>query len=116
MELLRKNRCRFGAENLKIVPGTTPEACRCLLLPTLLSAAAPVISVKLSVSCLKNPQVGIVTTAVTLESISELTSIVKELSFANTDYEVISLTVSKDNIAGGYHLVRGQNPVYIFSI
>ena len=54
LELLRENRHRFGAENLKIVPGTAPEPVAVsLLLPTLLLAAVPVISVRLSTSCEK---------------------------------------------------------------
>ena len=118
LELLRENRHRFGAENLKIVPGTAPEACSSLPPPTHAFIGGSSGNLREIIYLLreKNPQVRVVATAVTLESISELTSIVKELSFANTDYEVISLTVAKDNITGGYHLMRGQNPVYIFSI
>lgn len=108
----------LGLRTLKIVPGTAPEVCSSLPPPTHAFIGGSSGNLREIIYLLreKNPQVRIVATAVTLESISELTSIVKELSFANTDYEVISLTVAKDNITGGYHLMRGQNPVYIFSI
>ena len=115
LELLWENRRRFGAENLKIVPGTAPEACSSLPPPTHAFIGGSSGNLREIIALLqeKNPQVRIVATAVTLESISELTSFVKA---TNTDYEVISLTVAKNQAAGSYQLMRGQNPVYVFSI
>ena len=62
----------------------------------------------------KNPHVRIVATAVTLESVAELTECVKAFPFRET--EAVSLTAARSRKAGAYHLMTGQNPVYIFTM
>ena len=62
----------------------------------------------------KNPNARIVATAVTLESIGELTQCVKDIPFAST--EAVSMSVAKDRKAGPYHLMMGQNPIFIFTM
>ena len=62
----------------------------------------------------KNPRVRIVATAVTLESVAELTECVKAFPFCET--EAVSLTAARSRKAGAYHLMTGQNPVYIFTM
>ena len=62
----------------------------------------------------KNPQVRIVATAITLESVAELTACLRHFAFRET--EVISLSVARDRKAGPYHLMTGQNPIYIFTM
>ena len=62
----------------------------------------------------KNPNARIVATAVTLESIAELTQCMKAIPFAFT--EVVSMTVARDRKAGPYHLMMGQNPIFIFTM
>ena len=61
----------------------------------------------------KNPNVRIVATAVTLESIAELTACMKELSPRQS--EAVSLTVSRSRPLGPYHLMTAQNPICIFT-
>ena len=62
----------------------------------------------------KNPNARIVATAVTLESMAELTQCMKAIPFAYT--EVVSMTVARDRKAGPYHLMMGQNPIFIFTM
>ena len=62
----------------------------------------------------KNPHVRIVATAVSLESVAELTDCLTAFSFAET--EVVSLQAARDRKAGSYHLMSGQNPIYIFTM
>ena len=62
----------------------------------------------------KNPRVRIVATAVTLESVAELTECVKAFPFR--EMEAVSLTAARSRKAGAYHLMTGQNPVYIFTM
>ena len=57
---------------------------------------------------------SIVATAIALESISELTACIKEFPWIDT--EVISMQVAHDKKAGPYHLMTGQNPIYIFTM
>ena len=62
----------------------------------------------------KNPNVRIVATAITLESIGELTECMKAFGFAET--EVVSMSVARNKKAGPYNLMTGQNPIYIFTM
>ena len=62
----------------------------------------------------KNPNARIVATAIALESVAELTACMKEFPFRET--EVISMQVARDRKAGPYHLMTGQNPIYIFTM
>ena len=62
----------------------------------------------------ENPHVRIVATAVSLESIAELTACMKDLAF--TEAEAVSVQIARGKKAGPYHLMTGQNPVYIFTM
>ena len=116
VELLRENTRRFGLENLKVVPGFAPEACRDLPAPThvFIGGSAGNMRQILEEILGKNPNARIVATAVTLESVAELTQCIKAIPFAFT--EVVSMTVARDRKAGPYHLMMGQNPIFIFTM
>ena len=55
----------------------------------------------------------LVVSAISLESISELTECMKEFHF--TYAEAVSLAVARDKPVGAYHLMLGQNPVYLYT-
>lgn len=116
VELLRENTRRFGLENLTVVPGLAPEVCRELPAPThvFIGGSAGNMRQILEEILGKNPSARIVATAVTLESIGELTQCMKAIPFAFT--EVVSMTVARDRKAGPYHLMMGQNPIFIFTM
>ena len=116
VELLKKNQAAFSAENLTIVAGSAPEACDDLPAPThaFIGGSAGNLRSILAVLLQKNPQVRIVATAVSLESVAELTACMKEFSFADT--EVVSVQIARSRKAGAYQLMTGQNPVYVFTM
>lgn len=116
VELLEENRRRFRTQNLEIVPGRAPEACRDLPAPThaFIGGSSGNMGEILSLLLEKNPKVRIVATAIALESVAELTACMGELPFVET--EVVSLTAARDRKAGPYHLMTGQNPIYIFTL
>ena len=60
----------------------------------------------------KNPQVRIVATAVTLESIAALTACMQQFRC----HEAVSLSVSRAQKVGPYHLMTAQNPIHIFTM
>lgn len=62
----------------------------------------------------KNPAVRIVATAISLETAAELTACMKELPFSET--EVISMQIARGKQLGGYNMMMGQNPIYIFTM
>ena len=116
LELLRENRERFHLWNLELVPGAAPQVCRDLPAPTHAFIGGSSGGLREIVSLLleKNPAVRIVAAAVTLESVAELTGIVRDFQFA--EHEVLCLTSARGRVAGDYHLMTGQNPVYLFTM
>ena len=115
LALLEENRRRFHTANLEIVPGAAPEACQDLPAPThaFIGGSAGNMRAIIALLLEKNPAVRIVASAVTLESVAELTACGKEFSF--TEWEAVSLTAARSRTAGPYHLMTGQNPVHLFT-
>ena len=110
------NRNRFALENLQVVCGSAPEACVGLPAPThaFIGGSAGNMHEIVALLLTKNPHVRIVATAVSLESMAELTDCLTAFPFAET--EVVSLQAARDRKAGDYHLMSGQNPIYIFTM
>jgi precorrin-6Y C5,15-methyltransferase (decarboxylating) len=111
--LTRRNAQRFGLVNLEVVPGTAPEALEPLEAPTHAFIGGSSGNLRQIVELLlaKNPDVRIVATAVTLETVGELTGLMNEFEFA----DVAELQVNKPRKVGRYHLSNAQNPVYIYT-
>lgn len=116
LDLLRLNSERFSLSNLSIVSGTAPDACADLPAPThaFIGGSAGNMKGVISLLLQKNPHVRIVATAVSLESISELASCLGEFPWVET--ETVCMQVSRARKAGAYHLMAGQNPIYIFTM
>lgn len=116
LALLEENRSKFGVENLTVISGKAPEICRELPAPThaFIGGSSGGMREIIALLLEKNPHVYIVATAITLETIGELTGCLKEFPFTET--EVVSLTAARDKPAGRYRLMMGQNPVYIFTM
>ena len=114
LALLEKNKEAFSASNMQIIPGPAPEACRALPAPThaFLGGTSGSVRDILTLLLEKNPRVRIVATAVTLESVSALSSCMADFEIA----ECVSVQVSKASPLGRYHLMQAQNPVYIFTL
>lgn len=115
LELLEENRKKFHTSNLQVVSGEAPEACRDLPAPdyAFLGGSSGNLRQIMEMLLEKNPRVRIVAAAVTLESVAELTAISKEFDW--TDCAVTCLNAARSRKAGAYHLMTGQNPVYLFT-
>ena len=55
----------------------------------------------------------VVANVITLESLTETLQAFQELDFREVD--IVQLQVSKAKKAGPYHMMLGQNPIYILS-
>ena len=115
-ELIRENCRELGAGNVTVIAGEAPEVCRELPAPThaFLGGTGGCMEEIIRLLLEKNPKVRIVATAVTLESASELTACMKRFPFAAA--EAVQLSAARSRAAGDYHLMTGQNPVYIFTM
>lgn len=115
VELLQKNKYRFGVDNLEIIEGYAPEALEDLPAPTHVFIGGS--SGNLKEICMlllrKNPRVRMVMNAITLETVSEALQVLKELDVKQP--EIVQMTVARSREVGRYHMMMGQNPVYIIS-
>ena len=113
LKLMKENCRRFHVDNVDILCGLAPEACETLPAPTHVFIGGSSGNMKEILDCIlrKNPQARIVATAISLESIAELTSCMKEFDTA----EVVQLSATRSRKAGPYHLMSAQNPIHIFT-
>ena len=68
----------------------------------------------------KNPQVRMVINCITLETVGETLSCIKEMQTERSEWkwesEVVQLGVSRSKEIGRYHMMMGENPIYIITI
>ena len=112
--LTRRNAEKFHLSNLDVVCGKAPEALSELPAPTHAFIGGSTGNLDGIIRCLleKNPGVRIVATAVTLETVAELTEVAKAFEFC----DIAEVSVAKPRTLGRYHLMTAQNPVYIFTM
>ena len=112
-DLIEINKRKFQAANLEVVRGLAPEAMRDLPAPTHAFIGGSSGNLKSIVQCLldKNPDVRIVINSVTMETMAETMQVVKELNLVEEEF--VNVTIAKSRRLGRYHLMTGQNPVYI---
>ena len=113
--LLEENKQKFAADNLEIIKGEAPQALENLPAPTHAFIGGSSGNLKEIVALLlgKNPQVRIVINCITLETISEALDVLKEYDFQQR--EVVQLAASRSKEIGRYHLMMGENPIYIIT-
>jgi len=116
LELLNENIKKFGAGNCVAVPGLAPEALTDLSAPdkVFIGGSSGNMDEIIGLILEKNPFARIVAAAVSLETIAELSDIVKKYDF--DDREVVCLSVARAREIGKYNLMMGQNPIYIFTM
>ena len=115
VELLKKNREKFAVENLEIIEGTAPEALENLEPPThaFIGGSSGKMETILRLLLEKNPSVRIVINCIALETVSETLQCLKTLPVKKE--EILQISVSKGKSVGNYHMMMGENPIYIIS-
>ena len=115
LALLERNKAALGLTNLHIVPGTAPEALTGLPTPdrVFLGGSSGNMEAILRCALSRNPQIRIVVTAVTLETVAEAVQCFARLGLSDTD--MVQIAATRTRKAGGYHLMDAQNPVWILS-
>lgn len=114
-ELIKENSSRFGLSNITVIRGEAPEALEGLPAPThvFIGGSSGNMREILKTLYQKNPQARIVINAITLETVSEVINLLKVLPVEKE--EIIQIQVSRANIAGSYHLMQAENPIFILS-
>ena len=114
-DLILENKKKFATDNLEVIRGEAPEALKDLPVPTHVFIGGSSGNLKEIVALLleKNPDVRIVINCITLETISEALNVIKEYHFK--EQEIVQLAASRSKELGRYHLMMGENPIYIIT-
>lgn len=116
LELLEINKKRLGVTNFEIISGEAPQALMELPAPThaFIGGSSGNMKEIIRVLLSKNPNVRIVINCIALETVSEVMQILKNEAFEYQ--EIVQVSVGKARILGDYHMMMGQNPVYIITL
>ena len=116
VELIHRNKLKFAADNLEIVEGLAPEALKDLPAPTHAFIGGSSGNLKEIVKLLleKNSHVRIVINCITLETVSEALETAKEFGFEEN--EIVQLGAARSKAIGRYHMMMGENPIYIITL
>lgn len=114
-DLILENKRKFGTDNLEVIRGTAPEALEALPVPTHAFIGGSSGNLREIVELLlqKNGEVRIVINCITLETVSETLFVIREFGFTET--EIVQLAASRAKELGRYHMMMGENPIYIIS-
>jgi len=115
-ELIEQNKRKFGTPNIEVIQGLAPETMEELPKPTHAFIGGSSGNLREILLCLlkKNPTIRLVINAVTLETIGEVTKCLKELPLVEEEILSIEVARAKTIGNGNYHLMMGQNPIYLF--
>jgi len=113
--LLYKNKQHFAVDHLDIIEGLAPKACVDLPVPThaFIGGSAGNLKEIMQQLLKKNPNVRMVINCITLETVAEALDCLKTLPVTDTD--IVQIMVGKSKETGSYHMMMGQNPIYIIS-
>ena len=115
LELMARNKEALDLVNLRIVPGEAPAVLAelpkpdCLFIGGSSGSMAEIFRTALN----KNPAVRICLTAVSLESLTDGLACMEQFGLVNVD--VTQITAAQSKTLGRYHMMMGQNPVWILS-
>ncbi|MCD7885890.1 MAG: precorrin-6Y C5,15-methyltransferase (decarboxylating) subunit CbiT, partial [Lachnospiraceae bacterium] len=115
LEAVQQNCRRFGLSNVTPVHAAAPDGLEELPAPTHAFIGGSSGNMKEIIEALlkKNPKVRIVINTVTLESIAEVTALIRDMGFSDAD--IVQISAAKAWQAGCYHLMNALNPIYIVS-
>ncbi len=116
LELIKKNKEKFSADNITIIKGEAPSALDDLPTPTHAFIGGSGGNLKAIIELLKkkNENVKIVINCITLETVTEALAMIKEGGYGEPD--IIQLSASRYSKVGDYHIPDAINPVYVVTL
>lgn len=113
--LIRENREKFGRDNIHIVEAQAPEGLNGLPVPThaFIGGSGGHLTEILHMLHQKNPSLRVVLNAVSMETMQECFQI--QQCFPVEDYSMVQVAVTRTRKMGNYHMMQGENPVWICS-
>lgn len=121
VELIKKNKEKFCADNITVIKGEASEVLASGLpggvcVPTHAFIGGSSGNMRVIIEILKkmNENIRIVINCVTLETLTEVLTVIKEGEFAEPD--IVQVSASRYRKVGEYHMADAINPVYIVTI
>jgi len=114
-ELIRKNQEKFAVSNLTVIHGTAPACLAGLPVPdrVFIGGSGGNITDILDLMLARNPLVTMVINCITLETMAQVMQYLTEKAVTA---EVIQVQINRVEQLGGYHALKGQNPVFVITI
>ena len=115
VQLLEQNRKKFRTDGICIIEGEAPEALRKLEPPThvFIGGSSGNFHEILQLVLDKNPSARIVINAISLETVAYVMDAIEEGLLK--DAQITQIMAARSRMIGRYHMMNGQNPVYIIS-
>ena len=118
LELIQKNIEKFALPNIQVIAGEAPD---CLKTeersehPThaFIGGSSGRLKEILDVLYKKNHEMRIVINCITLETVTEAMNAIRDFSL--TDVDIVQLSAARSKSIGRYHMMMGENPIYIIS-
>lgn len=115
IETLKENISRFKLDNIEVVVGRAPEAIPTIEYDRMFIGGSTGSMRSILEHFIKYSKKNsrVVVNAITLETLADVTRLLKELNFKNT--EVVNVVVSRGKSIGPYTMMYGENPIYIIT-
>lgn len=115
IKLIEANKRQFNIENIEIRNINCPDGLEDLPAPdaVFIGGSGGKLGAILKQILFKNPRARFVITAITLETLVEALEYFKTYSLM--DEEIIQVSVASSKKVGSYHMMTGQNPIFILS-
>ena len=118
VELIQKNIHNFSAENIELIHAKAPDGLDNIINADKIfiggSGGELISMMEMIFKSKKNPT--IVISAITMETIAQITDIVKIAKEKGYDTEITAINVSKSKEVGPYNMMMAQNMVFIAKI
>ena len=113
-ELIRANRKKLGAWNLRLVQGYAPQALLELESPDAVFIGGTKGSMEETVSVVlaANPKARICISAICIETLYRA---VEALQQHDIEAEIVQINISRSKAAGSLHLMMANNPVFLIA-
>ena len=113
--LICKNKEKFALDNVKVIHALAPDGLSELPKADCAFIGGSRGNLKAILDKLKaiNPKMRVVLNAVSMETICEMNDLLKTYNTENVD--ITQIAVSRTKTLGGYNMLQGGNPVFVFS-
>ena len=113
--LIEENARKFAVSNITGIEGSAPEILKDLPAPdcVFIGGSKGRLEEILELIRKKNPQARVVLNAISLETLAQTLEYCRKYPIKND--EIVQVNIAKSKVVGSYHMMTGQNPIYVVS-